>query len=538
MVSSQLNRVLHKLRRAALQCDDGMTDRQLLERFLAVREEAAFEALVRRHGPMVLGVCRRVLEHLHDAEDAFQATFLVLVRKASTIVLRETVGNWLYGVAYRTAQKARATAARRRAKEKHMARPEALEEEAWRELRPLLDQELSRLPDKYREPIVLCDLEGSTRKEAAQRLGWAEGTLSGRLARARRLLARRLARHGLTLSAGSLAGALSCNAATAGLPAPLVSCTVRAATSAAAGNAAAGAIPAPVAALTQGVLRAMFLTKLKTVSALLLTVGLVGLGLGICLTDTAPAPAAQEPPAAGAAAAAPASLPTGPVPVQVLASMQDGKLVVKTAVISTRAIGVGVGGGPGGPAVLPPIPAGGNAPPGGAVPAPPKMELVTTLRMHTYDLDDVQVLDTRGHKLDKKRLANLLKEEAVAMAVWGHEVDPLHLRVLKEGTLTFVLPAPKGFGPGMPGGGGIAPPQPAVPLPPAGGGQGVPGLPGPVPVQPGGPGQALPGVPGGGGTVPQPGFAPAGGGPSPPGGVAPGGKTEPQSAPSTPGGAG
>src|SRR5262249_44075451 len=151
--------VLPHVRRAALLQDGGgMTDGQLLECFLARREEAAFEALVRRHGPMVLGVCRRVLRNAHDAEDAFQATFLVLVRKAASLLPREAVGNWLYGVAYHTALKARAAALRRRAKEaqvRAMSPREARPEDAGQEWRPLLDHELSRLPDKYREPVVL-----------------------------------------------------------------------------------------------------------------------------------------------------------------------------------------------------------------------------------------------------------------------------------------------------------------------------------------------------------------------------------------------
>src|SRR5260370_36102859 len=141
MASSQMDRVLRSLRRAALQHDGEMSDRQLLERFLTAREEAAFEALVRRHGPMVLGVCRRVLVHHHDAEDAFQATFLVLVRKAASIVARETVGNWLYSVAYRTAQKARTAVARRRGKEKHMCKAGPREQDGLRALRPPLEQE-------------------------------------------------------------------------------------------------------------------------------------------------------------------------------------------------------------------------------------------------------------------------------------------------------------------------------------------------------------------------------------------------------------
>src|SRR5262249_2233965 len=152
-------------------CEQEVTDGQLLERFLARREESAFTALVQRHGPMVLGVCRRLLHNEHDAEDAFQATFLVLVRKAASIVPREMVGNWLYGVAYRTAQEAKAEAARRRAREqqvKDMPPRQAAATERLDELRALLDQELSRLPDKYRVPVVLCDLEGRTRKEAAR----------------------------------------------------------------------------------------------------------------------------------------------------------------------------------------------------------------------------------------------------------------------------------------------------------------------------------------------------------------------------------
>ena len=158
-------RVLQHLRRAALLHDGGgLTDGELLSRFLAGCEEAAFAALVRRHGPMVLGVCRRVLGNLHDAEDAFQATFLVLVRRADAIVPRDLVGNWLYGVAFRTALEAKVTRARHKAKERQVTArsgmQDVVEEAAQRERLQLLDQELSRLPDRYRVPIVLCDLEG------------------------------------------------------------------------------------------------------------------------------------------------------------------------------------------------------------------------------------------------------------------------------------------------------------------------------------------------------------------------------------------
>src|SRR5436305_1502875 len=159
-----LGAVISGLRRSL---DREVPDGELVDGFVARRDGAAFEALVRRHGPMVLGVCRRVLGHAHDAEDAFQATFLVLVRKAASVRPREQLANWLYGVAYHTALKARAAAARRRAREKRagaMSRRTTLPEDRWSDLQPVLDEELARLPDKYRVPVVLCDLEGKTRK--------------------------------------------------------------------------------------------------------------------------------------------------------------------------------------------------------------------------------------------------------------------------------------------------------------------------------------------------------------------------------------
>ena len=158
--------VVRYLRRVALlEGGNGASDGQLLEAFLTQRDEAAFEALLRRHGPMVLGVCRRMLRNSHDAEDAYQATFLVLVRKASTIRPRDLVGNWLYGVAHQTALQARRAVARRRAKEVQVAvmpDTDAVRHDQWPDV-PLLDQELSRLPDIYRAVLVLCEVEGRTR---------------------------------------------------------------------------------------------------------------------------------------------------------------------------------------------------------------------------------------------------------------------------------------------------------------------------------------------------------------------------------------
>jgi RNA polymerase sigma factor (sigma-70 family) len=250
------------------------TDGQLLGQFLARRDEAAFVVLVRRHGPMVLGVCRRVLGNAHDAEDAFQATFLVLVRKAAALTGRAVLGDWLHGVARHTALNARRAAARRRAKERSMAEREVQGEEVRDDWLPLLDEELARLPQKYRQPIVLCDLKGKAHHEASRALGLPLGTLSGRLSRARAMLARRLARRGLALSAGALAAPLS---ASAGVPAGLVTATVEAAGLLAAGRAA-GMISAQVIALTEGVVKTMLLRKLKTATAVLLVLGAAALG--------------------------------------------------------------------------------------------------------------------------------------------------------------------------------------------------------------------------------------------------------------------
>jgi RNA polymerase sigma factor (sigma-70 family) len=272
--------VFQHLRRAALLPDGGsMSDGQLLECFVARQDETAFEVLVRRHGPMVLGVCRRVLRDSHDADDAFQATFLVLVRKAASIRQCELLGNWLYGVAYRTALDARSTAVRRRLHEKQvdtMPEPEIKERvDQGPDLRPFLDQELAGLPHKYRVAVVLCDLQERTRKDVARQLGIPEGTLSGRLTTARRILARRLARRGVGLSAVALTAALSQSAASASVPAPLLTTTVQAALAVAAGRTATAVVSAKVAALTEGALRAMFITKLKIAGAALLVATIV-----------------------------------------------------------------------------------------------------------------------------------------------------------------------------------------------------------------------------------------------------------------------
>jgi RNA polymerase sigma factor (sigma-70 family) len=289
------------LRRAALaSADGGLTDGQLLGEFLRARDEAAFAALVRRHGPMVLGVCRRVVGDAHAAEDAFQATFLVLARRAQAVRPRDRLGGWLYGVAYRTALKARSALARRRAKEKPVdpiLHPAAPPPDSWADVGPVLDAELARLPDRLRLPVVLCDLEGRPQREAARQLGLPPATLANRLAAARRQLAARLTARGVTLSGGALAAVVSANAAMA-VPPGLAAQAVR---------VALGAVPAHIAHLSEGVIRMMLLTKLKaaavTALAVLTVVGGVGVGtLPAARADDKPAdpkPAAPAKPALG-----------------------------------------------------------------------------------------------------------------------------------------------------------------------------------------------------------------------------------------------
>jgi RNA polymerase sigma factor (sigma-70 family) len=273
---------------------EGKTDGQLLGQFLSQRDEAAFAALVRRHGPMVFGVCRRVLANVADAEDAFQATFLVLVRKAASLRARAVLGDWLHCVARRTALKARAASIQRYAKEQAMAKREIQPKEPRDDWLPLLDEELGALPEKYRLAIVLCDLEGKTRLEAAKQLGWPEGTVAGRLARARTLLAKRLTERGVVLSAG-LTAALTPKAALATVPPGLVMSTIQSASLLAAGHAAAeGVISAKVMLLTGEIMKAMLLSKLKYAAVVLMACALSGFGwLGYRSVADEPAGAVQ-----------------------------------------------------------------------------------------------------------------------------------------------------------------------------------------------------------------------------------------------------
>jgi RNA polymerase sigma factor (sigma-70 family) len=309
MAADRIGEVVRHLRRTAARGSAEATDGELLERFVRCRDEGAVAALVRRHGPMVWGVCRRILHSHHDAEDAFQATFLVLVRKASSVVPREMVANWLYGVAHRTALNARAAEARRGALERQeepVPEPAVNGPHPVSDLRRALDRELSRLPDKYRAAIVLCDLEGKTRKDAARQLGVPEGTLSGRLTRGRALLARRLARGGFTLSAGALAAALALERAAACVPAALVSGTIQVITSCAAAVPPAGR----VALLTERTLKTMPWSKVNSLPLRAVVFGLLAAGLhlfafpGFAHQSEKERPA-QRPAPVGAAAPAP-----------------------------------------------------------------------------------------------------------------------------------------------------------------------------------------------------------------------------------------
>jgi RNA polymerase sigma factor (sigma-70 family) len=219
-----------------------LTDRDLLLAFSAKADQAAFAELVRRHGPLVLGVCRRVLNDSPEAEDAFQAVFLVLARKARSLLRPELLGNWLYGVALRCARRVRSRQAQRLAREQpvtELPAPDPVPDAAdWKDVRPILDEEIARLPDKLRAAVVLCELEGVPRPEAAHRLGVPEGTLSSRLARGKDTLRRRLLKRGIALTAIGL-GVVLGRAAPAAVPPALVQATTTAAIGFAAGTKAA-----------------------------------------------------------------------------------------------------------------------------------------------------------------------------------------------------------------------------------------------------------------------------------------------------------
>jgi RNA polymerase sigma factor (sigma-70 family) len=277
----------------------GLTDRELLERFANRNGEVAelaFAALVERHGPMVLRTCRRTLRDHHDAQDAFQATFLVLVRKARSLWVQDSLGPWLYNVACRVAAYSKVSRARRSMHEQKCAvMPNAdTEGDSRDDLSQVLHEEISRLPESLRVVVVLCYLQGQTHEQTALQLGWPVGTVRSRLARAREHIRTRLIRRGLAPSVGLLTAALSAESASAGLPASLMGSTVQIAMRVTAGNAAsAGMVSASVATLTTGVLRVMFLTKMKSIIGVALILGFVATDAAV-LAQPGPEAVQQE----------------------------------------------------------------------------------------------------------------------------------------------------------------------------------------------------------------------------------------------------
>ena len=269
----------------------GVSDAELLERFAARHDEAAFEVLIWRHGKMVMGVCRRILRNFHNAEDAFQATFLTLVRKARSIRNRKSLGAWLYQVAYRIALHSRARAATH-ARHEEMApmAPDTLPNESadWSDLRPVLDEEINRLPDKYRRAVILCYLEGRTTEEAANQLVCPRGTILSRLAKAREQLRQRLSRRGVAFSATLLATVIAENDGFARRTGTLVKATMNAVFQNPDGYAA-GVISKEVFSLTQGVLKAMFMTKVKIGATAMMLLAVLGMGANLWLQQPASA---------------------------------------------------------------------------------------------------------------------------------------------------------------------------------------------------------------------------------------------------------
>jgi RNA polymerase sigma factor (sigma-70 family) len=304
MLSDPLGMALRRLlHRVSVAPSAGVSDAELLERFVHCRDQAAIETLLWRHGPIVLTTCRRMLGHHADSEDCFQATFLVLCRRASTIAKRQCLGSWLYKVAYRVCLRVRAARLRQPVWSPETAEQVATETESdieRRELRFILDKELNRLPERYRAPLVLHYLEGKTVEQTAQELGWPQGTVSSRLARGKELLRVRLVGRGLTLSAATATAALASATVTAGVPLPLARTTLQ--------SLLTGAASQPVASLAQEFLRAQLHNRLKWAVALLLAVGTAAGGMGAILTRHRP----DNPDLAGVSNPAP-SVVAGPL---------------------------------------------------------------------------------------------------------------------------------------------------------------------------------------------------------------------------------
>jgi RNA polymerase sigma factor (sigma-70 family) len=296
-----------------------LTDEQLLERFTARADsegQVAFEAIVRRHGPMVLGVCRRVIGDHQAAEDAFQATFMVLALRAGAVRSRESLGPWLHGVAARIARRAHATGQRfpREPLPAEGMVDVKVPDPALADLNAVIDEELGRLPEKYRLPVVLCYLEGRTQEEAARTLGWTKGTVSGRLARAKDLLRHRLTRRGLAPSAGLIAGALWPETASAAVPSSLLNATVRVATAAILGGAEAGLVAGSVASLVRAAIKWMMVARLVRAAAQFLVLGIAAAAIAAPVLMPGDLPAPGNPAGRPIAKRSPAAAQVSPAP--------------------------------------------------------------------------------------------------------------------------------------------------------------------------------------------------------------------------------
>jgi RNA polymerase sigma factor (sigma-70 family) len=309
MANGPVNAVLEHLRKLEAAASAGqLSDAQLLQSFLGTRDEAAFSVLLQRHGPMVWSVCQRVLRCDHHAEDVFQATFLVLARKAASIRKQKSLASWLYGVAYRLSRQLRA----REARQPVLAAAsiaDAAQDPSHRasvlELQTVLDEELQRLSEQYRMPLVLCFLEGKTRDEAAEHLGWSVSTLKRRLDRAREVLRTRLCRRGVTLSGALLVTVMTQDLAGAAFPSKVLVPTVKAAVLVAGGKAATFIVPPQVVVLTEGVLKAMLMTKVKMATVAVLAVATLAAGVGLYAGRGGPVPVAAAQPSATTPAPAP-----------------------------------------------------------------------------------------------------------------------------------------------------------------------------------------------------------------------------------------
>jgi RNA polymerase sigma factor (sigma-70 family) len=463
---------VRQLIRAVLGTTDA-PDRDLLARFVAARDEDAFAEIVRRHGPMVLAVCRRVTGRAHDADDAFQAAFMVLARRAAHLTKPELLANWLYGVAYRTALEART--ARRRAEEHavpHAPEPAAPQQpDDTADLRRAIDEELARLPDKYRAAVVLCELEGASRAAAARQLGIPEGTLSSRLAHARKVLAERLSKRGITASATGLFAALG-GTGTAHVPTTLAVTTVTAAVAFAPGA------PVPLGAATAaftlatGVLKTMFASRLR-LSVAALALALAGTGGAVAYQYPAPPPvqpnvplvpgtlppadrfdpvAFAQPPAPKKVAAKGIEdddVPYTSFPSQAVVRIEDGKLIVRQRAHYYEPVTEKVGNQ-----------------------TATSYQIKSGVSAQSHDPADVAVFDMKGNRVAPKTWKETLKSDVhVLVSADGKLPNPRELALFKQDTLVIVLPSAvvlPGNGPrysaplALPA---VAPTQPALPRP-------------------------------------------------------------------------